>query len=60
MREETQAGIWRYLTVRSGTPILDNVICGRGLVIGRQNLHTLFTGSSNEIVLIDCSGFVSL
>lgn len=60
MKEETQAGIWRYLTVRRGTPILDNVICGRGTAIGRQNRHTLFTGNRNESVLVDCCGFVTL
>lgn len=38
---------------------LDNVIGGRGLAIGRQNRHTPFTGSSNESVLVDCSGFVT-
>lgn len=60
MREETQAGIWRYLTVRRGTPILDNVICGPDLAIGRQNRHLLFTGNHNEIALAGCSGFVTL
>lgn len=60
MKEETQAGIWRYLTVRRGTPILDNAICGPDTAIGRQNRHTLFTGSSNESILVDCSGAVTL